>query len=114
MPTPDTRLDDEQPRESDDAAPPALLHLHRGGTSVVVDLEVHGGPAIVHWGEELSDSTPDSLAGLTLAARPQRWSGTLEAPPRLTVVARGAAGWLGPPALEGHRAGAGFSALFEL
>jgi len=93
---------------------PAVLHLHRGGTSVVVDLEAEGGPAIVHWGEELVDSTAESLAGLAVAARPQRVSGNLDATPRLTVVATAAGGWLGTPALEGHRSGAGFSALFEV
>ncbi|TDN90698.1 alpha-galactosidase [Microbacterium sp. BK668] len=93
---------------------PAVLHLHRGGTSVVVDLDAYGGPAIVHWGEELIDSTSESLACVAVAARPQRVSGGLDATARLSVVATPASGWLGTPVFEGHRSGAGFSARFDV
>lgn len=91
-----------------------VLHLHRGGTSVVIDLDAFGGPAVIHWGEELVGSTDATLRSLAVAARPQRVSGGLDVTPRLTVLATPAAGWLGTPALEGHRSGAGFSALFEV
>jgi alpha-galactosidase len=91
-----------------------VLHLHRGGTSVVVDLDADPTPAIVHWGEELEDSSPESLASLAVAARPQRVSGGLDRTPRLTLVSTPAGGWLNTPGLEGHRDGAGFSARLEV
>jgi alpha-galactosidase len=93
---------------------PNVLHLRRGGTSVVVDVNAYGGPAIVHWGEELIGSTDETLGSLAVAAQPQRVSGGLDVTPRLTVVATPAGGWLGTPGIEGHRSGAGFSALFEV
>ncbi|HEX5728539.1 alpha-galactosidase [Microbacterium sp.] len=71
-------------------------------------------PAIVHWGEELTASTPATLASLAMAARPQRVSGGLDDTPRLGLVATQASGWLGTPAIEGHRDGAGASLRFEV
>lgn len=88
-----------------------VLHLHRGGTSVVIDLGSGPVPVIVHWGEELTSSTPATLDGLARAARPQRVSGGLDRTPRLSVVPTEATGWLGTPAIAGHRGGAGFSIL---
>ena len=63
-----------------------VLHLHRGGTSVVVDLDAVPHPAIVHWGEELTGSSEQTLRGLAVAARPQRVSGGLDEPARATLV----------------------------
>ncbi len=96
------------------ATPGRILHLHRGGTSVVVDLDAEPTPAIVHWGEELEGSSPESLASLAVAARPQRVSGGLDRTPRLTLVSTPAGGWLNTPGLEGHRDGGGFSARLEV
>ncbi|BDV32290.1 alpha-galactosidase [Microbacterium terricola] len=95
-------------------APSRVLHLHRGGTSVVIDVDAAFSPVIVHWGESLEGSAPDSLASLAMAARPQRVSGGLDRTPRLSLVATPASGWLHTPGLEGHRNGAGFSAQFEV
>ncbi|KQY41960.1 alpha-galactosidase [Cellulomonas sp. Root137] len=91
-----------------------VLHLHRGGTSVVIDLDAAPNPAIVHWGEELTDSTEQTLRSLAVAARPQRVSGGLDETARATLVASPAGGWLGTPGLEGHRDGASFSVRLEL
>lgn len=91
-----------------------VLHLHRGGTSVVVDLDAVPHPAIVHWGEELTDSSEQTLRSLAVAARPQRVSGGLDEPARATLVATQGGGWLGTPGLEGHRDGASFSVRLEL
>ncbi|MFD4959293.1 alpha-galactosidase [Microbacterium sp. NPDC058389] len=90
------------------AAPaPRLIHLTRGGTSVVVDLDASPAPAIVHWGAALHGSTPDTLHALGIAARAQRVSGGLDSTPALSLVPTAAEGWLGTPALEGHREGSG-------
>lgn len=93
------------------AAEPEVLHLRRGGTSVVIDLASPGGPAIVHWGEELPD---EALAGLAVAAHPQRVTGGLDVPSLQGVIATPATGWLGTPALEGHRDGGRFSIRLTL
>ena len=71
-------------------------------------------PVIVHWGEELVDSTPETLRSLVVGARPQRVSGGLDETPRLGLVATPAAGWLGTPGAEGHRNGSGGSLRLEV
>lgn len=92
----------------------STLHLHRGGTSVVVDLEAEPNPVIVHWGEELGASTPETLHSLAVAARPQRVSGGLDETGRLGLVATPSGGWLGSPSIEGHRDGHSASARFAV
>ncbi|HZU94359.1 MAG TPA: hypothetical protein VFF85_12095, partial [Microbacterium sp.] len=47
---------------------PDVLHLRRGGTSVV--LEMTAPPTIVHWGEDLGEVSPEALQGMALAAAP--------------------------------------------
>ena len=91
-----------------------LLHLTRGGTSVVIDLACAAGPAIVHWGEALTSSTPATLASLAVGAEPQRVSGGLDVTGRLSLISTAPTGWLGTPGIEGHRSGAGDSVRFEV
>ncbi|MDW4573130.1 alpha-galactosidase [Microbacterium sp. M3] len=88
---------------------PRVLHLSRGGTSVVVDLDAAPAPAIVHWGAALEGSTAQTLRGLAVAARAQRVSGGLDATPALTLLPAAADGWFGTPGVEGHREGTGVS-----
>lgn len=107
-------VQDESSEASGNPQPAAtVLHLRRGGTSVVVDLSAQPHPALVHWGEELVGSTPASLDSLAVAARPQRVSGGLDETPRLGLLPTPAGGWLGTPGIEGHRDGAGGSIRFE-
>jgi alpha-galactosidase len=91
---------------------PDVLHLRRGGTSVV--LEMTAPPTIVHWGEDLGEVSPEALQGMALAAAPQRVSGGLDATPVLSLLPTPAHGWLGTPGVEGHRAGSGVSILWHL
>ncbi|WP_240638784.1 alpha-galactosidase [Microbacterium sp. ABRD28] len=91
-----------------------VLHLRRGGTSVILDLSTAPLPTIVHWGADLGELPVAALSSLAVAARPQRVSGGLDATPRLTVIPTEAAGWMFTPAIEGHRSGAGSSILFAL
>ncbi|WP_203582213.1 alpha-galactosidase [Microbacterium hibisci] len=88
---------------------PRVLHLSRGGTSVVVDLDASPAPAIVHWGAALEGSAPETLRGLATAARAQRVSGGLDTTPALTLIPAAADGWFGSPGIEGHREAAGVS-----
>ena len=80
---------------------------------MVVDLATTGLPTIVHWGEDLGLIGPADLAGLALAAAPQRVSGGLDVPARLTLLPHEGSGWQGTPGLEGHRAGQAFSPAFS-
>ncbi|KNY04717.1 alpha-galactosidase [Microbacterium sp. GCS4] len=99
-----TRADGDRTRE--------VLHLRRGGTSVVIDLA--SPPVIVHWGEDLGDASSATLDALALAATPQRVSGGLDVTPVLSLLPTPGHGWLGTPGLEGHRSGTGVSARWQL
>lgn len=84
---------------------PPHVQLHRGGTSVVVDLGTAGTPAIIHWGAPTGLLSPAELEALATAARPQRVSGGVDVPARLTLLPQEAFGWQGSPSLIGQRDG---------
>lgn len=91
---------------------PAHLQLHRGGTSVIVDLTTAGTPTIIHWGAPTGNLSTADLESLAVAARPQRVSGGIDVPARLNLLPQEVFGWQGSPALIGLRAsGAWASAL---
>lgn len=92
---------------------PAAWQLRAGGTSVVLDL-AGDQPLIVHWGADLGDASPDDLASIARAARPQRVSGGLDATGRLSVLPQPAGGWLQTPGIEGDRASRHFSSRLVL
>lgn len=91
---------------------PDFGQMHRGGTSVIVDLTTAGTPTILHWGPATGQLSATELASLASAARPQRVSGGIDIPARLNLLPQEAFGWQGSPALLGQRSsGAWASAL---
>jgi alpha-galactosidase len=88
---------------------PALAHLRNGGTSILVDLTSASLPVIVHWGRDLGDMSEAEGGALAAAATPQRVSGGLDVPPRLTLLPQASDGWFGMPGISGHRTGTDFS-----
>ncbi|MDY0892227.1 alpha-galactosidase [Frigoribacterium sp. CFBP9030] len=100
-------------RRRDDDSTPAL-HLRLGGTSVVLDVPRGALPGFVYWGPDLGDISEEALVGLVAAARPQRVSGGLDHPARLTVLPLEHEGWQGTPGLIGSRAGAAFAPAFTV
>lgn len=83
----------------------SFAQLHRGGTSVIVDLTTAGVPTILHWGPATGVLPESELASLAIAARPQRVSGGIDVPARLTLLPQEVFGWQGSPALSGQRSG---------
>lgn len=81
------------------------VHLRSGGTSVVVDTTTTGLPSIIWWGADLGAVDDQVLHGLAVSSRPQRVSGGIDEPARLTLLPQEAAGWQGTPGLTGSRAG---------
>ena len=79
------------------------MQLHRGGTSVIVDLSTAGLPTIIHWGQATGVLSSDELSSLAVASRPQRVSGGIDVPARLTLLPQETFGWQGSPALQGQR-----------
>jgi len=91
-----------------------LFHLQAGGTSVIVDASLGGMPAILHWGPDLGQLGQDELDSLSTAAKPQRVSGGIDHPARLTLLPQEAQGWQLTPGISGHRSGTGFSPDFRV
>jgi alpha-galactosidase len=81
------------------------VHLRRGGTSLLFDAAAPGLPVLVHWGEDLGDLDSAAIHDLVIAASPQRVSGGLDSPPRLSLLPQNAFGWHGTPGLSGNRRG---------
>ncbi len=84
---------------------PRLVHLRRGGTSLLVRLAPDDLPCILHWGADLgqlSESGLDSSLDLLRMAGPDEpiWPHSWA-----SVVPRPTAGWLGRPGLRGSREG---------
>ncbi|WP_235484113.1 alpha-galactosidase [Frigoribacterium sp. Leaf172] len=100
-------------RRRDDEMTPAR-HLRLGGTSVVIDTPAQGLPGIVYWGPDLGEVSEEALVGLVTASRPQRVSGGVDEPTRLTLVPLQSDGWQGTPGLVGSRAGSDFAPAFEV
>ena len=84
-------------------ARPDVIHLERAGTSVVVDSRGGGMPVIVYWGASLGDVGERELVSLCDASLPQRVSGGLDLPTRMTLLPAEAEGWQFEPGLVGAR-----------
>ena len=92
---------------------PSILHLRRGGTSVVVGTEVASLPQILYWGRDLGDLPAEALADLAAVQVPPVVSGTADVPPVLSLVPMQSEGWLGTPGLVGSRGGRGVFCAFR-
>ncbi|WP_028643693.1 alpha-galactosidase [Nocardioides sp. URHA0020] len=86
-----------------------LVHLRRGGTSVVLRLDDDRLPVVLHWGPDLGDGPLDDL--LAAIATPYVDS-VVMMPPSVSVVPQHSAGWLGRPGLLGSRDGQAWSTTF--
>lgn len=92
--------------------PPPVVHLSRGGTSVVVINPPVGGPRVAYWGRDLGFVPEPQLLDLVRSQIPEVVSGTADLPPALSLIPLQSEGWLGTPGLIGSRDGLGtFSAL---
>jgi alpha-galactosidase len=78
-----------------------VVHLHRDGVSVVVELS-DPVPRLLHWGEELDDG---DAAALPATADGGVLNSSIDQPRRFTVWPTEAEGWAGVPAHEGHAGG---------
>jgi alpha-galactosidase len=86
-----------------------LIELHADGTSVIVELS-GGAPSILHWGAEVGSPTQDLITS-TIDPVPHA---DLDDPIRPGLWRVNATGFLGRPAVLGHRAGMDWSQKFEI
>ncbi|KQW47533.1 alpha-galactosidase [Nocardioides sp. Root1257] len=86
-----------------------LVHLRRGGTSLVLRLDDDRLPAVLHWGPDLGEG---DLRDLGDAVATPYVDSVVMMPPSVAVLPQHAAGWLGRPGLLGSRDGRAWSTAF--
>jgi Alpha-galactosidase len=91
-----------------------LVHLRAAGVSVLVDVRDGLLPAIVHWGADLGDLSPDDARALADANVPPLVNNVVDEPVRVALVPEQRTGWAGRPGLSGSRAGRDWSPAFTV
>ena len=94
-----------------DAVTDDVIHLRAAGVSLLLAVRDGTLPAVLHWGHDLGDLTPDDLADLALAGVPGTVPNDLDGPARPGAVLpeHRTAGTAGP-GLVGSRSGRGLVA----
>jgi alpha-galactosidase len=88
-----------------------IFELNADGVSLIVDIST-GTPAILHWGADIGfTSIGDDLA---LIARESSPHADLDEPQNPGIWRENARGFLGRPAIQGHRLGQDWSQLFAV
>lgn len=80
------------------------LHLHNGGTSVILDF-VGSSPRVEYWGTYAGELSAGDLASFVDSQVPAVPGGGIDEPLVVGIHPAHAAGWFGRPGVEGHRAG---------
>ena len=93
---------------------PTVLHLRRGGTSVVARVDDQVLPCVLHWGPDLGDLPRPALESLGTALTPPYVDSTISSQAAVALLPQHSSGWLGRPGLWGSRAGgASWSVAFD-
>ncbi|HZI96346.1 MAG TPA: alpha-galactosidase [Actinomycetales bacterium] len=79
--------------------------LRAAGSSVVVDGSGAGAPRVLHWGADVGDLSASDVAGLRHVSSARVPHSALDEDWWLTLLPAEGDGWLGRPALAGHRDG---------
>ena len=87
-----------------------MIHLHGAHSSIVFDRD-GDTLQILHWGSRLSATNEDSLRA---AVKNPHFHGGLDVSPRNLLLREHSRGWIGHPALRGHRSGVSVSNWFVL
>ncbi|MGA8994529.1 MAG: alpha-galactosidase [Nocardioidaceae bacterium] len=93
--------------------PVRTIHLRRGGTSLVLRLDEHWLPCVLHWGPDLGELTADELASLLRSTRMPFVDSHLNSQEAVAVLPQHSSGWLGRPGLLGSRDGRAWSVDFD-
>ncbi|HWB37033.1 MAG TPA: alpha-galactosidase [Rugosimonospora sp.] len=86
-----------------------VLHLRRGGTSLVLRLDGDVLPCVLHWGTDLGDG---DLSGLAPALTGPVVDSVVSSQQVVSLLPQHSSGWLGRPGLLGSRAGRDWSVAF--
>ena len=90
-----------------------VVHLRRGGTSLVLRLDAHALPCLLHWGPDLGDPSPEDLAGLATALQSPPSDSAIYTQEAVSVLPQHSAGWIGRPGLLGSRDGRAWSVAYD-
>ncbi|HWS59105.1 MAG TPA: alpha-galactosidase, partial [Actinotalea sp.] len=86
-----------------DGRPGPVVHLRRGGTSLVLGLRDRALPCVLHWGPDLgADADVEPLA---VALDPPLVDSVISSQAAVALLPQHSSGWLGRPGLLGSRAG---------
>ncbi|TQL48440.1 alpha-galactosidase [Homoserinimonas aerilata] len=82
-----------------------IVNLRAAGTGLLLDARGTEVPAIVHWGRDLGELSPEELEAVADAAVPAIPPSSTDTPLRLSVLPTIAEGWSGRPGVAGHHPG---------
>ena len=83
----------------------SIHHLRAAGTSIVLDARGTAVPAIIHWGADLGDLSPEALESLADSLVPAVGPSSIDSPLRQSILPLMAEGWSGRPGIAGHHEG---------
>jgi alpha-galactosidase len=86
------------------------IELTASGVSLVIDVST-ATPAILHWGSPIGEAALDALVQLDTPPAPHAG---IDAPSTPGIWRENARGFLGRPAVLGHRSGLDFTQLFDV
>jgi alpha-galactosidase len=90
-----------------------MIHLSQANSSMIFE-DSDETLSILHWGEKIGELTPAGQAALSKATQKPHFHGTLDVSPRNLVLREHSRGFIGHPALRGHRSGVAASNRFVL
>ncbi len=90
-----------------------VVHLRRGGTSVVLRLGDRVLPCVLHWGPDLGEVSEGALAAVLPALGMPFVDSVLTSQEAVAVLPQHSSGWLGRPGLLGSRDGRAWSVAFD-
>jgi alpha-galactosidase len=90
----------------------AVIALHSEGVSVLLDITQGRLPAVVHWGADLGEVSPQDAEALLLSGIYPMAANVVDEPVRVAVLPEHWTGWVGRPGLSGSRGGRDWSPKF--
>jgi alpha-galactosidase len=91
-----------------------VVHLRRGGTSVVLRVGERALPCVLHWGPDLGEIDAESLPGVLAAVGMPFVDSVMASQEAVAVLPQHSSGWLGRPGLLGSRDGRAWSVAFDV
>lgn len=88
-----------------------MIHLRQARSSIIFEA-VDQTLSILHWGKKIDIQSPENLVSLSAATHKPIFHGGLDVAPRNLVLREHSRGFIGHPALRGHRSGTASSHRF--